>query len=48
MQHIYDLCKGKNVCEGGDEMDTTLQPNPDNPEETDKKLVSIWFYIEFL
>merc|ERR1719470_351271 len=25
--HIYDLCKGKKICEGGDEMDT----NPDNP-----------------
>ena len=21
MDHIYDLCKGKNICEGGDEMD---------------------------
>ena len=21
MAHIYDLCKGKNICEGGDEMD---------------------------
>ena len=28
MTHIYDLCKGKKICEGGDEMDT----NPDNPE----------------
>merc|ERR1719312_2344840 len=26
--HIYDLCKGKKICEGGDEMDT----NPDNPD----------------
>ena len=21
MAHVYDLCKGKNICEGGDEMD---------------------------
>ena len=21
MTHVYDLCKGKNICEGGDEMD---------------------------
>ena len=28
MTHIYDLCKGKKICEGGDEMDT----NPDNPD----------------
>lgn len=39
MQHIYDLCKGKNVCEGGDEMDTTLMGNQENGEDTDKKVV---------
>jgi DNA-directed RNA polymerase II subunit RPB1 len=27
--HVYDLCKGKKICEGGDEMDT----NPDNPDQ---------------
>lgn len=21
MAHVYDLCKGKNICESGDEMD---------------------------
>ena len=21
MAHMYELCKGKNICEGGDEMD---------------------------
>jgi len=21
LAHIYDLCKGKNICEGGDEID---------------------------
>lgn len=42
MQHIYDLCKGKNVCEGGDEMDTTLMTNPENTEDTEKKIVSIY------
>jgi DNA-directed RNA polymerase II subunit RPB1 len=25
--HVYDLCKGKKICEGGDEMDL----NMDNP-----------------
>ncbi len=25
MGHIYDLCKGKNICEGGDEMDKKSQ-----------------------
>lgn len=21
LAHVYDLCKGKNICEGGDEID---------------------------
>ena len=29
MTHVYDLCKGKKICEGGDEMDTS----PDNPDQ---------------
>ena len=28
MAHVYDLGKGKEICEGGDEMDL----NPDNPD----------------
>jgi DNA-directed RNA polymerase II subunit RPB1 len=30
---VYDLCKGKNICEGGDEMDLAKDPerNPDDP-----------------
>lgn len=27
---VYDLCKGKNICEGGDEMDINKE-NPDDP-----------------
>ena len=27
---IYDLCKGKNICEGGDEIDIAKE-NPDDP-----------------
>lgn len=27
---VYDLCKGKNICEGGDEMDIHKE-NPDDP-----------------
>ncbi|EEB13940.1 predicted protein [Pediculus humanus corporis] len=34
---VYDLCKGKNICEGGDEMDIT-KDNADNPDNSkDKK-----------
>ena len=25
LAHIYDLCKGRKLCEGGDEMDTKLE-----------------------
>ena len=28
MAHIYDLCKGKNICEGGDEMDIASADAP--------------------
>ena len=28
LTHVYNLCKGKKICEGGDEMDL----NPDNPD----------------
>lgn len=27
---VYDLCKGKNICEGGDEMDINKE-NMDDP-----------------
>jgi DNA-directed RNA polymerase II subunit RPB1 len=30
MAHVYDLCKGKNICEGGDEMDIGSE-QADNP-----------------
>ncbi len=32
MAHVYDLCKGKNICEGGDEMDIGSEQAP-NPEK---------------
>lgn len=25
---MYDLCKGKNICEGGDEMDIAKEEDP--------------------
>lgn len=33
---VYDLCKGKAICEGGDEMDI----NKDNPDDPSKEQVS--------
>jgi len=36
LAHIYDLCKAKNICEGGDEMEKKNQGNP-AAEGEDKK-----------
>lgn len=33
---IYDLCKGKNICEGGDEMDL----NKENVDDPNSQIVS--------
>ncbi|GAB6021132.1 DNA-directed RNA polymerase II subunit RPB1 [Chamberlinius hualienensis] len=37
LAHVYELCKGKNICEGGDEMDMASNQegggDPDNPKQ---------------
>ena len=33
MQHVYDLCKAKNICEGGDIMDQQFDAALANPDE---------------
>lgn len=38
LQHIYDLCKGKKICEGGDIVDEK-QPGGHDIDETEKKMV---------
>lgn len=40
---VYDLCKGKNICEGGDEMDI----NKDNPDDPSREQVCILFLKHF-
>ncbi|XP_064638126.1 DNA-directed RNA polymerase II subunit RPB1-like [Lineus longissimus] len=37
MAHVYDLVKGKNICEGGDEMDMKLENQQDNVPQEDRK-----------
>lgn len=37
MAHVYDLCKGKNICEGGDEMDIGSGGGEDPNQGPDKK-----------
>ena len=36
MAHLYDLVKGKNICEGGDEMDK--KEEGENDENGEKKV----------
>ncbi|XP_014483548.1 PREDICTED: DNA-directed RNA polymerase II subunit RPB1 [Dinoponera quadriceps] len=36
LTHIYDLCKSKNICEGGDEMDINKE-NAENQQPLDRK-----------
>ncbi|UYV83040.1 POLR2A [Cordylochernes scorpioides] len=36
LAHVYDLCKGKNICEGGDEIDAKLGDS--TQEGADKKI----------
>lgn len=43
LQHIYDLCKGKKICEGGDIVDEN-QPGHDI-DETERKMVSARSYV---
>ena len=33
--HLYDLCKTRNICEGGDEMEK-MEENQENPDEPKK------------
>lgn len=40
LQYIYDLCKLKSVCEGGDSMDTKFDPTAEIGEP--KEAVSGW------
>lgn len=33
MTHVYELCKGKNICEGGEEMDNKFGMEQQETEE---------------
>lgn len=39
LTHVYDLCKGRNICEGGDEMDTKMEGKDAVHDEEPKKQV---------
>ena len=46
LAHVYELCKGKNICEGGEEMDNTFDVQQRDDEEP-RKLVLRWFLFVF-
>lgn len=39
--YVYDLCKGKNICEGGDEIDMSKE----NQEEALARVIIHSFYL---
>lgn len=46
--HMYDLCRAKKVCEGGEELDSTFDasiPQREGEEPEEKKPVSVIFLI---
>lgn len=41
LTHVYDLCKGKNICEGGEEMDHKFGvEQPEGDEDLTKEKVT--------
>lgn len=41
LTHVYDLCKGKNICEGGEEMDNKFGvEQPEGDEDLTKEKVA--------
>lgn len=41
LTHVYDLCKGKNICEGGEEMDNKFGvEQPEGDEDLTKEKVT--------
>lgn len=43
---VYDLCKGKNICEGGDEMDLNKEniEDPNNPQVSKTYLLCLLIF----
>lgn len=42
LTHVYDLCKGKNICEGGEEMDNKFGvEQPEGDEDLTKEKVTV-------
>ena len=50
MQHVYDQCKKKSICEGGDIMDQQFDANLSNQDEQrdTKKVSEMCFNVEIM
>ena len=46
MAHIYDLCKGKNICEGGDEMDKVQEEAEESETKKVRSLLDLSEHIK--
>lgn len=44
---VYDLCKGKNICEGGDEMDVNKE-NADDPNIQQVRIICTVQYVQLV
>ena len=46
LTHVYELCKGKNICEGGEEMDNKFGMEQQETEEdiTKEKVFGIFLF----
>lgn len=43
LTHVYELCKGKNICEGGEEMDNKFgMEQQETEEDITKEKVLYW------
>lgn len=49
LTHVYELCKGKNICEGGEEMDNKFGMEQQETEEdiTKEKVLLGCVFISF-
>ncbi|KAH3803869.1 hypothetical protein DPMN_132139 [Dreissena polymorpha] len=51
LAHVYDLCKSRKICEGGEEMDTKLEKaddeggGGDEQKKVSELLLAIVFYL---
>ena len=47
LAHVYDLCKGKNICEGGDEIDKLEETEGGEPKKVSWLLsgIEVWNHV---